>query len=93
MDPVGSVVDEYRGRWIAGFAPVGSTGFVVIVQQRFADAVSLESATFWNLALWSAMASLVAVAILLIALWRWATSRRPALGIPSDAASRSNHHL
>jgi eukaryotic-like serine/threonine-protein kinase len=91
LDPVGSVVAEYRGRWIAGFAPVGNTGFVVIVQQRFEDAVSLESATFWNLALWSAMASLVAVAILLIPLWRWATSRRPALGTPSDAASSSSH--
>jgi predicted Ser/Thr protein kinase len=76
LDPVSSVAKEYAGRWIAGFAPVGNTGFVVVVQQRFADAVSLESSTLWNLALWSALASLVAVAILAMALWRWARSRR-----------------
>ena len=75
-DPVASVANEYVGRWIAGFAPVGNTGFVVVVQQRFEDAVSLESSTLWNLALWSALASLVAVAILVMVLRRWAKSRR-----------------
>jgi hypothetical protein len=78
MDPVSSVAKEYAGRWIAGFAPVGNTGFVVVVQQRFKDAVSLESSTLWDLALWSALASLVAVAILVMVLWRWARSRRLA---------------
>ncbi len=32
-DPFASRDPQYRGRWLAGFAPVGSTGFVVIVQQ------------------------------------------------------------
>jgi hypothetical protein len=78
IDPVAAVAKEYAGRWIAGFAPVGNTGFFVIVQQRFEDAVSLEAATLWNLALWSALASLVAVAILVMVLWRWARNRRLA---------------
>lgn len=76
LDPVASIAKEYTGRWIAGFAPVGNTEFVVVVQQRFEDAVSLESSILWNLALWSALASLVAVAILVMVLRRWAKSRK-----------------
>jgi serine/threonine-protein kinase len=75
-DPVAAVDKTYEGRWIAGFAPVGNTGFVVVVQQRFDDAVSLEASTFWRLALWSALASLVALAILGIVFWRWTRSQR-----------------
>ena len=41
LDPVAAVAREYAGRWIAGFAPVRNTGFVVVVQQRFHDAMSL----------------------------------------------------
>ncbi len=35
-DPVGdqAAFPGYRGRWPAGFAPAGITGFVVIVQQK-----------------------------------------------------------
>jgi hypothetical protein len=80
LDPVSSVVKEYAGRWIAGFAPVGNTGFVVVVQQRFEDAVSLESATLWNLALWSVLASIVVVVILLAILWHWARRRKSEAG-------------
>ena len=80
-DPVSSVAKEYAGRWIAGFAPVGNTGFVVVVQQRFEDAVSLESSTLWNLALWSVLASLVAAVILLTLLCRWARSRKLEAGL------------
>jgi serine/threonine-protein kinase len=32
-DPFGARDPAYAGRWLAGFAPVGNTGFVVIVQQ------------------------------------------------------------
>lgn len=83
-DPAAAVAREYTGRWIAGFAPVGNTGFVVVVQQRFEDAVSLESSTLWSLALWSALASVVAVAILMIVLWQWARSRRLKMGDGKD---------
>ncbi len=75
-DPVSPVAPEYAVRWIAGFAPVGNTGFFVVVQQRFEEAVSLESSTFWSLALWSALASLVAVGILVILPWHWLRRRR-----------------
>jgi eukaryotic-like serine/threonine-protein kinase len=76
LDPVSTVAKEYAGRWIAGFAPVGNTGFVVVVQQRFSDAVSVEASTLWGLALWSALASVVAVAILAVVVWRWTKDRR-----------------
>lgn len=33
-------VPGYEGRWLAGFAPVGGTGFVVIVQTRYDAAVA-----------------------------------------------------
>ncbi len=79
-DPVAAVVPEYAGRWIAGFAPVGNTGFFVVVQQRFDDAVSLEPTTLWSLALWSALASVVVVAILLMVLWQWLRARRKRAG-------------
>ncbi|MGE5306075.1 MAG: hypothetical protein ACM3TN_22435 [Alphaproteobacteria bacterium] len=85
-DPVSKVAKEYAGRWIAGFAPVGNTGFVVVVEQRFEDAVSLESSTLWNLALWSVLASIVAVIILLSILWHWTRSRKLEAGLmtPSE---------
>jgi hypothetical protein len=46
VDPTPITDDAYRdpvpgfgGRWLAGFAPVGETGFVVIVQTRYDAAV------------------------------------------------------
>jgi serine/threonine-protein kinase len=76
VDPAAAVAPGYAGRWIAGFAPVGNTGFIVVVQQRFDDAVSLETSTLWNLALWSALASLVVIAISMIGLRQWVRGRR-----------------
>jgi len=84
-DPAASVAPDYAGRWIAGFVPVGNTGFVVAVQQRFDDAVSLEPATVWRLALGSALASIVAIAIVLMVLWQWARSRRREIGNRNEA--------
>jgi hypothetical protein len=84
-DPVAAVAKEYQGRWIAGFAHVGNTGFVTVVQQRFDEAVSLDSATLWNLAFWSALASLIAVGILAMVVFRWARNRR--LEAPSTPSS------
>jgi hypothetical protein len=34
LDPFGARDAHFRGRWLAGFWPVGNTGFVVIVQQK-----------------------------------------------------------
>jgi serine/threonine-protein kinase len=39
----------FEGRWLAGFAPVGETGFVVIVQTRYDAAVKLN-ARLWRVA-------------------------------------------
>ena len=38
-DPVAASSPEYEGRWLAAFAPVVGTEFVVIVQQRYDEAV------------------------------------------------------
>ncbi len=35
QDPFSARDAAYAGRWLAGFAPVGNTGFVVIVQQKY----------------------------------------------------------
>ena len=34
-DPLSARDAAYAGRWLAGFAPVGNTGFVVVVQQKY----------------------------------------------------------
>jgi eukaryotic-like serine/threonine-protein kinase len=51
-DPVGSVQDGFKGRWIAGFAQVGNTAMVMIVQQRYEEAVKSDPST-WYLRLWT----------------------------------------
>ncbi len=33
-DPFAARDPAFGGRWLAGFSPVGNTGFVVIIQQR-----------------------------------------------------------
>ncbi len=38
-DPLGTRFAGYAGRWLAGFAPVGNTEFVVIVEQPYEAAV------------------------------------------------------
>ena len=68
-DPVSSVLADYRGRWIAGSAPVGNTGFMVIVQQRYDEALKLDPSTFRNLLAGSVVAIFLALTIVLI-LWR-----------------------
>ncbi len=80
-DPVSSVAKDYEGRWIAGFAPAGDTHFVVIVQQRYAQALALDPSTFHNLIVWTAIVIFLAIAIIVFVLWRWPRrSHAPALG-------------
>ncbi|MEO8905771.1 MAG: serine/threonine protein kinase [Polyangiaceae bacterium] len=38
-DPAAARFPAYAGSWLAGFAPVGNTGFVVVVQTRESDAL------------------------------------------------------
>lgn len=65
--------DDYRdpllaGRWLAGFAPVGDTEFVVIVQQRFEAAIGPVNTLATTLA-WRGWTALCFGVILLGAMW------------------------
>ena len=55
---------------IAGFAPVGNTGFVVVVQQRYEEALALDISSR-NLIVWSAVVIFLAIVIIASVLWRW----------------------
>jgi hypothetical protein len=61
-------VPGFEGRWLAGFAPVGDTGFVVIVQTRYDTAVA-PNARLWRSFAWQAgpiILAMMAAAILWI---------------------------
>ncbi len=70
-DPVGTQHADYSGRWIAGFAPVGNTGFVMVVQQRYEEALALDPSTERNLVLWCVFVILLAIMIVAFVLWPW----------------------
>ena len=78
-DPAGAVHEEYQGRWIAGFAPVGSTGFVVIVQQHYEKALELDPAVRRSLLTWSALVIGLAMAIMVAILLRSRSQTRSAV--------------
>jgi hypothetical protein len=46
-DPVGATNPAYAGRWLAGFAPVGNTELVVIVQQKREEWSDALGMWFW----------------------------------------------
>jgi serine/threonine-protein kinase len=58
-DPLAARDARYAGRWLAGFAPVGDTEFVVIVQQRYGDVVDVDQRLFLDLLLWGGGAVLL----------------------------------
>lgn len=68
VDPVGSVQEKFRGRWIAGFAPVGNTGIVVVVQQRYDEAMKSDPSTRY-LRVWTFGVLLLAISALFVRLW------------------------
>jgi hypothetical protein len=47
-DPVRIPHPDYQGRWLAGFAPVGNTELVVIVQQRYDEAITPDYGVWWT---------------------------------------------
>jgi hypothetical protein len=51
QDPVSTSYADYGGRWIVGFAPVGNTGFLLVVQERFEEALSIDPLVSWNIAI------------------------------------------
>ena len=70
MDPAGLVFEDYQGRWIAGFAPVGNTRLIVIVQQRYEEALMLDPSLWRNLVVGSALAIGLALAVVVVVLRR-----------------------
>jgi serine/threonine-protein kinase len=56
------------GRWLAAFAPVGNTEFVVIVEQRYEDAVSWRWIVV-ELGGWLLAAALIVTAVMGAATW------------------------
>lgn len=70
MDPVGGLFPDYQGHWIAGFASVGNTGFLVVVQQRLDEALNVDPFVSWNLAVGIALAVGVVSAALIALLVR-----------------------
>jgi hypothetical protein len=62
QDPVAG----FEGRWLAGFAPVGETGYVVIVQTRYEDAVEVPQRAFWRLVGWCGAVFTLGLGIVLL---------------------------
>jgi len=59
--------ERYAGRYLAGFAPVGNTGFVVIVQTRADEAMSEVKTIAIRFTKWTGIASAPGVALALVA--------------------------
>jgi len=55
-DPAAARFPAYAGSWLAGFAPVGNTGFVVVVQTRESDTLKPIRRFGGELAKWIAIA-------------------------------------
>jgi predicted Ser/Thr protein kinase len=53
-DPVGRNHPGFSGRWLAGFAPVGQTELMVVVQTRDADIIRPDRTLVRDLAFWRA---------------------------------------
>jgi serine/threonine-protein kinase len=75
-DPLAAHDERYQGRWLAGFAPVGNTEFVIIVQQRYREVE--DSDLVWG-------GAAVALEVVLIAAVGWfalgrVLHRKPRLG-------------
>jgi hypothetical protein len=70
VDPCAQLSPQWSGRWLAGFAPVGNTECIVIVQQRYSDTLGLVRSLARRFALWGGLA-VIAVAGGAWAGWRW----------------------
>jgi serine/threonine-protein kinase len=69
-DPVAARDLEFGGRWLAAFAPVGNTEFVVIVQQRYDQLVDFDQKLFRDLLLWAGGAVAVGLAFVGVLFWQ-----------------------
>jgi hypothetical protein len=77
-DPIAAHDATYSGRWLAGFAPVGDTEFMVIIQERYGNAVEATVMSFWELGLWTAGSGAFLIIIVCGGIWLvlWRTSLR-----------------
>ena len=69
-DPCANISPKWEGTWLAGFAPVGNTECVVVVQQRQSDTLTVVRSLAKRFAVWGSIAVL-AVASGAYAGWRW----------------------
>jgi len=68
LDPVATRHPDYKGRWLAGFAAVPDTELVVVVQQKYDDAVAPHRAFFRRFLEWVAGAAALG-ALLVAGMW------------------------
>jgi serine/threonine-protein kinase len=66
-DPLGDRDRSYAGRWLAGFAPVGNTELLVLVQQRYDATVEPDRSLTLGLSLSGAVASCLGAILIGIA--------------------------
>jgi hypothetical protein len=83
-DPLGEHDEHYRGRWLAGFAPVGNTELVVLVQQRYDEAIKPDRTLARNVILWGGTALALGVLLTVAGVW---------YGVQRAAAQRALAHL
>jgi serine/threonine-protein kinase len=69
-DPLAQERPEYGGRWIAGVARVGNTELVVIVQERYTEAIGPPVALAKSVVLWGWSGLGVAAIIAAAVIWR-----------------------
>jgi hypothetical protein len=81
-------VPGYEGRWLAGFAPVGDTGFVVIVQTRYDAAVAPNARLSRRLALWTGIVLFAWIVLCAAGVWLYWRGGRPHSG-DATAAPRT----
>jgi serine/threonine-protein kinase len=82
-DPAAERHPEFAGRWIAGFAPVGNTGIVVIVQTPH-DVLGLEAQFGGQMVMWTCVSAVPSGLLMLFAAWHQRRRRRP--GPPGPTA-------
>jgi hypothetical protein len=79
-DPLAATHPAYTGRWLVGSAPVGNSELVVLVEQRYEDAIGPYRAFFRRLLTW--LGGLIGVGGLLLLLrLAWLRQRLPATPI------------
>jgi serine/threonine protein kinase len=66
-DPIGTSNTAYAGRWIAGFAQVGNTEMMVVVQQRYAHVIGGAQRRLWQ-SIAIIATTIVAIVVLVIVL-------------------------